>query len=78
MLIALINTIVSLYYYLLVVKAMFIRQDDCVIESFKSHWTEKAGMIICVLGIVLLGIVSCVYTFIAGIAEGSSQLFSLI
>lgn len=77
-LIALINTIISLYYYLLVVKAMFIRQDECAIPTFKSHWTEKAGMIICVMGIVLLGIASCVYTSLVDFASSSDALFQLI
>lgn len=77
-LIALINTIISLYYYLLVVKAMFIRQDECAILKFKSHWTEKAGMIICVMGIVLLGIASCVYTSLVDFASASDALFQLI
>lgn len=77
-LIALINTIISLYYYLLVVKAMFIRQDECSIPTFKSHWTEKAGMIICVMGIVLLGIASCVYTSLVDFASASDALFQLI
>lgn len=77
-LIALINTIISLYYYLLVVKAMFIRQDECAISTFKSHWTEKAGMIICVMGIVLLGIASCVYTSLVDFASASDALFQLI
>lgn len=77
-LIALINTIISLYYYLLVVKAMFIRLDECAIPTFKSHWTEKAGMIICVMGIVLLGIASCVYTSLVDFASASDALFQLI
>lgn len=77
-LIALINTIISLYYYLLVVKAMFIRQDECAIPTFKSHWTEKAGMIISVMGIVLLGIASCVYTSLVDFASASDALFQLI
>ena len=65
-LIALINTIISLYYYLLVVKAMFLRQDDCVIPTFKSHWTERLGMILCVSGIVLIGLISGIYAYING------------
>lgn len=77
-LIALINTIISLYYYLLVVKAMFIRQDECAIPTFKSHCTEKAGMIICVMGIVLLGIACCVYTSLVDFASASDALFQLI
>lgn len=61
-LIALINTIISLYYYLLVVKAMFINnQEKCAIESFRSTASERLGMWICVAGILLIGVVSCIY-----------------
>jgi len=77
-LIALVNTIISLYYYLLVVKAMFLRQDDCVIPRVTSHWTEKTGLVLCVLGIILLGIASCVYTYLCGITEALPQMFALV
>ena len=60
-LIALINTIISLYYYLLVVKAMFISEETPVIPEFKSACSERFAMWICVAGIIGLGIVSCVY-----------------
>lgn len=61
-LIALINTIISLYYYLLVVKAMFIKtEDECTIAPFRSACSERLGMWICVAGIIFLGLVSCVY-----------------
>ena len=61
-LIALINTIISLYYYLLVVKAMFINnQEACAVETFRSACTERTAMCICVLGIILTGLVSCIY-----------------
>ena len=63
-LIALINTIVSLYYYLLVVKAMFIHQDDCVIAPFKSALSERIALLVCVIGIILIGIVPFFYTFL--------------
>ena len=63
-LIALINTIVSLYYYLLVVKAMFIHQDDCVIAPFKSALYERIALLVCVIGIILIGIVPFFYTFL--------------
>ena len=77
-LIALINTIISLYYYLLVVKAMFIRQDECVIPTFKSHWTERAGLWICTLGIILIGILSCIYTSLSDITSSLSNVFTMI
>jgi NADH-quinone oxidoreductase subunit N len=60
-LIALINTIISLYYYLLVVKAMFIHEDDCVIPTFRSSCPERLGMWIALAGIIFLGLVSCIY-----------------
>lgn len=61
-LIALINTIISLYYYLLVVKAMFIKdEDESTVASFRSACSERVGMWICVAGILALGVVSCFY-----------------
>ena len=77
-LIALVNTIISLYYYLLVVKAMFLRQDDCVIPKFNSHWTERTGLILCVLGIVFIGLVSCIYTYINGTVDAISAMFAAV
>ncbi len=77
-LIALVNTIISLYYYLLVVKAMFIRQDDCVIPKFQSHWSERAGMILCVLGIIFIGLVSCIYASINGSVDAIGAMFAAV
>ena len=72
--IALLNTIVSLYYYLLVVKAMFINnQEAAVIPQFRSTGSERLGMTICVLGIMLLGIASCVYSGLVTSAEMNPQ-----
>ena len=71
-LIALINTIISLYYYLLVVKAMFISEDECVIPSFRSSCSERLGLWITVAGILGLGIVSFFYSSLLNIAADSS------
>ena len=76
--IALINTIISLYYYLLVVKAMFIRQDECAIPAFKSAWSERVGMALCVLGIVFIGLLSCIFTGLSQISEGVQTLFATL
>lgn len=70
-LIALINTIVSLYYYLLVVKEMFINQGPCPVEHFRSSCSERLGLWITVGGVVLLGIVSCCYNYLLDIASNS-------
>lgn len=63
-LIALINTIISLYYYLLVVKAMWIAPGEAQIESFRSSCSERIALWICVGGIVFFGLVSCIYSYI--------------
>lgn len=63
-LIALINTIVSLYYYLLVVKAMYISPEECEIANFRSSCSERLALVITVGGIILIGIVSVVYNSI--------------
>lgn len=66
-LIALINTIISLYYYLLVVKAMFISPEEPVIPTFRSSCSERLGMWIAVAGIICLGIASWVYNWLLAI-----------
>ena len=66
-LIALINTIISLYYYLLVVKAMYISTDPCPVENYRSACSERVGLIITVAGILVLGIVSCFYNSILSV-----------
>ncbi len=70
-LIALINTIVSLYYYLLVVKAMFISEEECVILPFKSACSERLGMWIALFGIIFLGLLSPVYSTLIDMASVS-------
>lgn len=60
-LIALINTIISLYYYLLVVKAMYISPEEPRIATFRSACSERVSLWVTVLGIILLGIVSYFY-----------------
>lgn len=60
-LIALVNTIISLFYYLLVVKAMFIKKNDAPIEPIKVDTSNKISLILCVAGMLLLGLASCVF-----------------
>lgn len=68
-LIALINTIISLYYYLLVVKAMYIKTEKpCEIETFRSSTSERVAMWVCVAGIIGLGLCSFFYDSILRIA----------
>ena len=68
-LIALINTIISLYYYLLVVKAMFINENDNPIATFRSSCTQRLGMWVCTAGIIGLGIVSYFYDYLLSVVQ---------
>ena len=77
-LIALINTIISLYYYLLVVKAMFISQEECTIAKFKSGGNERLAMIVCTLGIILTGIASCIYQYLVTSAQDGTLMFAFL
>jgi len=69
--IALLNTVVSLYYYLLIVKAMFIKEGEAgAVNRFSMDNYNKAGMVLCTLGILITGILSCVYQSIGSISFG--------
>ena len=66
--VALVNTVVSLYYYLLIVKAMYIRKEDNPLPAFAHGKAINASLAICTVGIVLFGICSCIYQWIANAA----------
>ncbi|MCX6273119.1 MAG: NADH-quinone oxidoreductase subunit N [Bacteroidetes bacterium] len=68
--IAVLNTIVSLYYYLLVVKAMFINKSDHPIAYFKSDGFTKLGLAICIAGLVVIGFASPIFEFIKSLSFG--------
>lgn len=61
---AVVNVTISLYYYLLVVRAMFIRKNENPIPFFKSKIYMRLGLIITVLGILVLGLYSPLYDYI--------------
>lgn len=68
--IAVINATISLYYYLLVVKAMFINKNDNPIAYFKSNWTTRIGLLMCLAGIFAIGLYSPVFEFIRYLSQG--------
>jgi len=59
-----VNVTISLYYYLLVVRAMFIRSNDNPIPSFKNKIYMRLGLAITVIGILALGLYSPLYDYI--------------
>jgi NADH-quinone oxidoreductase subunit N len=69
-LIAVLNTIISLFYYLLVVKAMFINKSEAPIEKFKSDFPTRLALGICVAGIVITGFASIIFEVIRNLSYG--------
>lgn len=58
------NMIVSLYYYLIVVRAIFMDKNEQPVERIHIHPATKLGFIICGAGIILVGLLSWIYDYI--------------
>jgi NADH-quinone oxidoreductase subunit N len=70
-LIALLNTVISLYYYLLIIKAMFLETtEEPAVAKFRTDGYNKLSLIICTIGILALGFFSGVFEFIGSISFG--------
>jgi NADH-quinone oxidoreductase subunit N len=59
------NLIVSLYYYLRVIRAVFMDKNEQPIERIKGNRAVNFGLTICAAGIVLVGLVSWIYEYIS-------------
>ncbi|MDD3078330.1 MAG: NADH-quinone oxidoreductase subunit N [Paludibacter sp.] len=68
--IALVNTIISLYYYLLVVKSMFLNKSEHPIERVESDVPAKISLVICTVAIVFVGLISEIYNQISLLGFG--------
>lgn len=61
---AALNMIISLYYYLKVVRAVFMEKNDNPVEKINMHRTEKLALVICGAAIVLIGLAGWIYEHI--------------
>ena len=66
--VAALNMIISLYYYLRVIRSVFMDTNEQPIGKINLDFSTKLGMIICGTGIVLLGILSWVYDYITSLS----------
>ena len=66
--IALINTVPSLYYYLLIVKEMYIKKTATPLPAFQSDSATKLALALCTVGIILFGVCSCIYEWLNSVA----------
>lgn len=68
--IAVLNTIISLYYYLMPVKAIFINKTDTPIPAFKSDFYTKLGLTLCIVGMVVVGFAAIIFEYIKTLTFG--------
>jgi NADH-quinone oxidoreductase subunit N len=66
--IAVINSVISAYYYLRVVKVMWFNEAPSM-EKVPSSIAPKAALVICCLGVLLLGIIPGIVMKLAGLAS---------
>ena len=62
--IAALNMVIALYYYLRIIKVMFMDATENPIEKIKVSWSPKIAMVICVAGIIITGLASGAYNYI--------------
>jgi len=67
-LIAVLNATISLYYYLLVIKAIFIEKNEQPIPEFRSSNTMRIALIICISGVLITGFASGIFEYIRSIS----------
>ena len=67
--IAALNMIVSLYYYLRVIRAMFMDKNEEPVEKINIHPATKFALLVCGAGIILTGLLSWVYDYILELSK---------
>lgn len=67
---AALNMVLSFYYYLRVVKAIFMDDNAAPIQKLEVPAVSKLAMYICVAGVIITGLASVVYDYIYSISIG--------
>ena len=67
--IAALNMVVALYYYLIVVKVMFTGKNQNPIPTINPGVLPLAGLMICMLGVLVAGMYGEVYNFIRSLVS---------
>ncbi|MCK6650419.1 MAG: NADH-quinone oxidoreductase subunit N, partial [Bacteroidia bacterium] len=58
------NMVLSLFYYLKIIKTVFIDKNEHPIQKLKINTIERLGLFICLSGIIVAGIISNLYEYI--------------
>jgi len=62
--IAAVNLVVSLYYYLKIIRAIFMEPNEQPIAAIRVSFSVKLGLIVCAAGIILTGLIGWIYDYI--------------
>ena len=68
LIVAVLNAAISLYYYLLPVKAMFIDKNETPIEAIKTNRFDALAIGICVVALITIGFASALFEYIVSIS----------
>lgn len=66
--VAAVNLVFSLYNYLRVVRIMFIEEINEPLPLIEKNFTLSLALIICIIGILLIGFISPIYNFIDSVS----------
>ena len=66
---AALNMVVSLFYYLRVVKAIFINKNENPMETIRSSTPVKLALGVCMLGVIATGFYSGIYDYIVSMLK---------
>ena len=64
------NMVISFFYYLKVVKAIFMEEQDTPIQKLSIPKITQLALYVCVLGIIITGLASWVYDYIHHLSIG--------
>lgn len=62
--IAAVNLVVSLYYYLKIIRAIFMEPNEQPIAAIRVSFSVKLGLVVCAAGIILTGLIGWIYDYI--------------
>jgi NADH-quinone oxidoreductase subunit N len=67
---AALNMVISFYYYLRVVKAIFMDENELPIEKLTMPLMPRLALYVCIIGIIATGLFSYVYDYIHSLSFG--------
>ena len=62
--IAALNMVISLYYYLRIVKVMFMEKNETPMEKLQISLFPRISLLTCMAGIILIGFTTLLYDYI--------------